>query len=558
MTPKKRLGEFLIEKGFITEAQLHVALEEQKRTGELLGLILMRHKAVSEETIALCVLANQLEVDFVHLKELSPDPAALERLPVKFANHYKVFPLSYVDGVLTVAMSNPLDLGTVDGLSLVVRGRIRPVLANAQEILEAVRAHYGLGADTVDQLMSDREPESPEVAWQDIREDTSEASISQFLNQLIVQACAEQATDIHIEPFEDEVRVRYRIDGALYDAKAPENLRFFRDILISRIKIMANLNIAEKRLPQDGRFKVNIGGQTMDLRVSILPTAAGEGAVLRILNAVKLYSLKDLGFGEREQLWLRELLQRPYGIVFVTGPTGSGKTTTLYTCLSELNKENTKIITVEDPVEYRLKGVIQVQAHPAIGLTFATTLRSMLRHDPDVLMVGEVRDTETAEITVQSALTGHLVFSTLHTNDAASGVTRLLDMGIEPYLISSSVEAFIAQRLVRTLCPRCRVRAALTPDVAASFGVPGEASRTIVYEPGGCKECRMTGYRGRQVIVECLMMTDEVRALVTQRATAGEIRAHAVRLGMRTLLQHGWEKVREGIVAPGEVLQAVK
>jgi type II secretory ATPase GspE/PulE/Tfp pilus assembly ATPase PilB-like protein len=434
-----------------------------------------------------------------------------------------------------------------------------PVLAGEKDILEAIKEHYGVGADTVDQLMTGRDPVEERLSSAEIIDaDGSDASISRFLNQILLQAYRDHATDVHIESFEDEVRIRYRIDGVLYDINAPGNLRFFRDVLTSRIKIMANLNIAEKRLPQDGRFTVHAEGQDLDLRVSFLPTPLGESVVIRILNSVRLLSFEDLGFTGVERGLFSQLLQKPHGIVFVTGPTGSGKTTTLYTCLASVNKEDIKIITVEDPVEYHLKGVVQVQTAATIGLTFAATLRSMLRHDPDILMVGEVRDSETAAITIQAALTGHLVFSTLHTNDAASGITRLLDMGIEPYLIASSVECFMAQRLIRFLCPQCRVAMPVDQTVARAFQLDEKEKHTTVYEVKGCKFCRMTGYQGRGAIAEFLLMNDEIRHLVTSRATAAAIKSCAVSFGMKTMLEHGWEKVKLGLTSPSEVLRVIQ
>jgi type II secretory ATPase GspE/PulE/Tfp pilus assembly ATPase PilB-like protein len=556
---KRLIGEFLILKRFLKEEELRQALAEQQKTRELLGVVLIRMGFVSEDTVNLAIMANQLDVDFIHLKDVKPQAAALALLPAKFVNHYHVFPVSLRDGVLSVAMSNPLDIQTLDDLALVAKARISPILATEKDIQEAIKEHYGVGADTVDRLMTGRPfPREEASSTEIIDAQGSEASISRYINQILLQAYRDHATDVHIEPFEDEVRVRYRIDGVLYDANAPENLRFFRDVLISRIKIMANLNIAEKRLPQDGRFKVQAEGEELDLRVSFLPTPFGESVVMRLLNSVRLFSFEELGYAGRERTYLKALLDKPHGIIFVTGPTGSGKTTTLYTCLSSVNRDDTKIITVEDPVEYQLKGITQVQVHSSIGLTFASTLRSMLRHDPDILMVGEVRDPETAEITIQAALTGHLVFSTLHTNDAASSVTRLLDMGVEPYLIASSVECFIAQRLVRLLCPHCRVPARMDFATARAFRLNPEQSETPVYEARGCKACRMTGYQGRLAVAEFLLVDDAIRTLISARAPAGEIKARAVESGMKTLREHGWEKIKEGLTSPSEVIRVIQ
>ena len=552
------LGEFLIKQGAIVQEQLDLALEEQKDTRELLGQILLKNGIISDEQVILSCLSQQLNIDVISLKDLPVDAAALARLPAKAANYYKVFPVGYAEGVLKVAVHNPLDVRILDDLNLIVSCPVTTVLATQKEILEAIREHYGLGAETIEKMMGTAAQSSIEQEVTVIDEQDSDASISLFLNQILLQAYKDHATDIHIEPFEDALRVRYRIDGILYDAGIPSNLRFFADVLITRIKVLANLNIAQKRLPQDGRFKVKAGEVDLDLRVSFLPTSYGESAVVRILNSVKLLSIQDLGFGSVQRATIDHLLAKPHGIIFVTGPTGSGKTTTLYACLAAINREDTKIITIEDPIEYQLKGVVQVQAYVQIGLTFASILRSVLRNDPDVIMVGEVRDAETAQITIQTALTGHLVFSTLHTNDAASGVTRLLDMGIEPYLIASSVESFIAQRLVRRLCAHCKVAVPVSKAVADDFGLKVIDKSAVIYEAKGCKHCRMTGYLGREIICEILNMNDQVRALIMAQATAQEILQKALGLGMRTMRDHGWDKVLAGVTSAAEVLAATQ
>ena len=454
-----------------------------------------------------------------------------------------------------VAMNNPWDIAALDDLAAVSQCKIEPVLATEIEILDAIREYYGVGAETIERMMSDTEiMTSAPTAAENIDAASSEASISYFLNQILSQAHRDKATDIHIEPFDAELRIRYRIDGVLYDAKVPENIRFFKDALISRIKILANLNIAEKRLPQDGRFRVKVGEFDLDLRVSFLPTSFGENCVIRLLNTFRLYDFEQLGIFGKERDDLGGLLKKPHGIIFLTGPTGSGKTTTLYSCLAEINAGDTKIITVEDPVEYQLKGIVQVQVNPPIGLTFAIALRSILRNDPDVIMIGEVRDFETAQIAIQMSLTGHLVFSTLHTNDAASGITRLVDIGIEPYLIASSVECFLAQRLVRLLCPKCKEKVPLTPEIKREFGLKEMKEEQIIYEGVGCKECHMTGYSGRQAICEFLILNDAIRTLILRRAASSEIKQGAVATGMKTLRQHGWEKVALGLTSPSEVL----
>jgi type II secretory ATPase GspE/PulE/Tfp pilus assembly ATPase PilB-like protein len=555
---QRSFGELLVAKGWLSAEQLEQVLVLQKSSGASLEDVLARPGMLPEESLSLALAAHQIGVDFEHVRDIVPQPEALARLPVKFANHFKVLPLRYDGRVLCVAMSDPRYAEVIDGVALVAGCRVNPVMASEKEVLEALRVHYGLGADAVDRMMTGREEQEDRLSVEAIDADGSEASISRFFNQMLLQAHNDRASDIHIESFEDELRIRYRIDGVLRDANAPENLRYFRDILISRIKIMANLNIAEKRLPQDGRIYVQIEGRDMDLRVSFLPTPLGESVVIRILNAVRLYSLEELGFTGQELVWLKNALARPHGIIFVTGPTGSGKTTTLYACLAAVNAESNKIITVEDPVEAQIKGITQVQTNTGIGLTFAATLRSMLRHDPDMLMVGEVRDRETAQITIQSALTGHLVFSTLHTNDAPSSVARLLDMGVEPFLIASAVQTVIAQRLVRRLCPLCRVAVPVSPQIEREFALSKEECQSGIYEARGCKSCRMSGYDGRLAIAEFLMMNDELGGLIMQRASAAELRQLALQRGMKTLRSNGWEKVRAGLTSAQEVLRVIQ
>jgi len=558
--PKLTLGQLLLQNKVINSEQLAAALEQQQQTGELLGNILLKLGFVEDESVFLPVLASQLGVEFVNLKELSVSSDIIKRIPARFATYFKVLPIAFKDGTLTIATAHPLNVSILDGIRSIVPTKVRAALAGEKDVLEAIREYYGVGAETIDQMMGTiRIDDNLEKAVDDIEEIDSEASIGKFINQILLTAYRDRATDIHIEPFENDLTVRYRVDGVLYDAQVPANIFHFKDSINSRIKIMSNLNIAEKRLPQDGRFKVKVGDVDLDLRVSFLPTQFGESVVIRILTSNKLYDLPELGLSPQEMALLDDLIKKPHGIIFVTGPTGSGKTTTLYACLSHLNKSDCKIITIEDPIEYQLKGIVQLQVNPVIGFTFAAGLRSMLRHDPDIMMVGEVRDLETAEIAIQSALTGHLVFSTLHTNDAASGITRLVDMGIEPYLICSSVECFIAQRLVRLLCPKCKTPARISSSVAEDFGLtPAEVAGVTVYEAHGCKACNGTGYHGRESIYEFLMIKDEIRELVVARASATQIKKAAVNSGMKTLLMHGWEKVKAGITTPSEIIRVTK
>lgn len=554
------LGQSLVEKGLLSREHLEVCLQRQQETGGELGRILLESGFLKDENALLPVLATGMGVAPAVLKDVEIPKDVIAKIPAQFASHYKVIPLQYADGVLTVATTRPLDVHLWDEIGLVVNAKLNLVLATPKDISEAIRRYYGLGAETIEKMMGTVQPALQTVEGvADIEEIESEASIGKFLNQILLEAYRDRATDIHIEPFEDELQIRYRIDGVLYDARVPKNIKHFRDSIISRIKILSNLNIAEKRMPQDGRFKVRVGDVDLDLRVSFLPTPYGESVVLRVLNAARLFSFHDLGLGVPERKILDGLIQRPHGIIFLTGPTGSGKTTTLYACLSQINTEEKKIITIEDPIEYQLKGITQVQINPAIGLTFARGLRSMLRHDPDIMMVGEVRDMETAEIAIQVALTGHLIFSTLHTNDAASGVARLLDMGVEPYLITSTVEAFIAQRLVRILCPQCKQPVRLTAQMMREFGEEGGAETAeTIFESKGCEACNFTGFSGREAIYEFLLMEDTLRQIVMERPTAGRIKDRAVQTGMKTLRRAGWEKVKGGHTSLQEVIRVTQ
>jgi type II secretory ATPase GspE/PulE/Tfp pilus assembly ATPase PilB-like protein len=486
------------------------------------------------------------------------DPSALKEVSAKVATHYHLMPVGWDGGALQVAMARAPSLEVLDELRVVLKRDVSVVLAGEKDIEKAIKAHYGIGADTLERLGDGPAPQLKEAAPADHDLDEArDASVVKLVNQILKEAALRRATDIHLEPYADELRVRYRIDGVLYDAKMSDPLTRFQAAVISRIKIMADLSIAEKRLPQDGRIKVRVEGRELDMRVSTLPTPFGEGVVIRLLTSRQQLDLVNLGFAQEDLSRLESFLAKPHGIVFLTGPTGSGKTTTLYAFLRRINTADKKILTLEDPIEYQMKGVTQVQVNPKVGLTFAAGLRSMLRHDPDVMMVGEVRDLETAEIAIRVALTGHLVFSTLHTNDAAGAVTRLQDIGLEPYLVSSSVVCLIAQRLVRLICPECRRERKMTPEIAAEFSLsPEEVRKASLSEGAGCDACQGTGFRGRTVIYEILPMTHEIRALVASRAPADVIRDKAVEQGMRPLRRCGWEKVARGLTAPEEVIRA--
>ena len=555
------LGENLIQKGLISRRELDIGLKEHKKTGQFLGTSLIKLGFIKEEDLY-PVLAEQLKLSYLNLKEITIDPAVIQKLSAKYAFHYKLIPVKFENDKLTVAVSDPLDLRTIDDLRLLLGLDVVSVLATESDIYEAIRKYYGIGGETIEKIMDTteltKELTLSTSKTEDVADLAEDASIIKFVNQILVQAVKDRATDIHIEPYEDELKVRYRIDGVLYDISVPSNIKYFQAAIVSRIKIMSNLDIVERRLPQDGRIKIKVGQEELDLRISILPTQFGESVDIRLLSGKMLYSLKNLGLSPSDISILGKLIEKPYGIIFVTGPTGSGKTTTLYACLSKIDKKDKKIITIEDPIEYQLKGVTQIQIHPAIRLSFATGLRSMLRHDPDIMMVGEVRDFETLEITIRVALTGHLVFSTIHTNDAAGAVARLLDMGAEPYLVASSVECFIAQRLVRLICPKCKTAVKPNKEVLVEFGIKEDVNNLTIYEGKGCESCKFTGYRGRTGIYEFLVMNEEIRDLIIHRSSSDQIKKKALELGMHTLRMDGWEKVKKGITTLDEVIRVTK
>jgi len=431
------------------------------------------------------------------------------------------------------------------------------ILAPESEILLALRRYYGVGADTVEEILTNttsaERKDKPKIDDVDILEKSAEdASVVKLVNQILTEAVSTRTTDIHIEPYRDKVRVRYRIDGILYDMKLPEQVKYLHQAIVSRIKILSNLNVVERRLPQDGRAIIKVQDEQVDLRISIIPSNYGESVVIRILPMHLLFNLDDLGFTPSDLKNLTEAMFKPHGILFLTGPTGSGKTTTLYACLNKLNKDAVKIITLEDPVEYELSGIMQIQVRPEIGFTFANALRSVLRHDPDIMMVGEVRDLETAELAIRTALTGHLIFSTLHTNDAASGATRLMDIGIEPYLVASSVNAFISQRLVRVICPDCKTEMKnkdLLPDILKNIKI---------HYGKGCDNCKNIGYKGRTAIYELLVINEHIQELILRKAPATQIKNKARETGFRTLLDSGIEKIKAGETTPEEVFRVAE
>lgn len=556
----KLIGQLLVAEGRLDPDDLDRALREHHKSGERLGTVLIKMGLATEEEV-LQALAKQLNIPYVRVSELEIPQEVISSVPAKLVTHYGFVPLSCKDNVMQVVVSDPLDMHLLDDLRLVLKKEVEPVVSTSKEIREAIKKFYGIGADTVEQLI-DGEKEAQTVQVEksdidDIEQMAEDASIVRFVNQIIAEAFADRATDIHIEPLEKELRIRYRIDGVLYEAAIPPTIKQFQSAIISRIKIMADMNIAEHRLPQDGKIKIKMGDKDYDLRVSSIPTPYGESIGIRILSRDSdLCRLDRLGFDEEHQRLLRELITKPHGIILVTGPTGSGKSTTLYAALSEINTVDKKIITIEDPIEYRIHGTSQIQVHPEIGLTFARALRTILRHDPDVIMVGEIRDQETAQITIRTALTGHLVFSTLHTNDACSAVTRLLDMEIEPFLISSSVLGIIAQRLVRVLCPECKTPYKPPMDKLMQVNLAREdISDVVFYRPVGCEKCRYTGFRGRTAVYELVRMNDDLRSLIMQRAPANVLRQAAIKHGMRPLRLDGWKKIKQGLTTIDEVLR---
>ena len=551
-----RLGESLIKEGLITQRHLEKGLNEQKKTGEYLGRTLVKLGLLSEKNLV-AIFSKEWGIPSISLKNVSIDTEILSKVPAKFASHYNLIPISLEGDVLSVAVSDPFNLQAVDDLKLLLGNEINVFVAGEDDINEAITRYYGIGAETLEKIIDESggmEKIKPEIVTDNIEDMSEDASIIKFVNQLLLEAYHDKATDIHIEPYERDLRIRYRVDGILYETNIPPTIKHFQSAIISRIKILAGLNIAERRLPQDGRIKVRVGENELDLRVSILPTPYGESVNIRLLStSMVLMGLEHLGLSEVNFKILQRMIEKPHGIILVTGPTGSGKTTSLYACLSRINNAKRKIITIEDPIEYMIRGISQIQVYPKIDLTFARGLRTMLRHDPDVMMVGEIRDFETAEITIRVSLTGHLVFSTLHTNDAAGAVTRLLDMGIEPYLIASSVECIIAQRLVRVICQECKTEVEVTPQIITNFIGVKPKGKTIIYEGKGCEKCKFRGYRGRTAIYEFLVMDDTIRDMVLKKEPANNIKKQAIAKGMKTLRQDGWEKIQKCITTIEEV-----
>ncbi len=562
MLTKKGLESQLLRDGVVDEQKLERArAEAEKNAASLLDIIPQLGYATAEQVYR--SLASFCNLRFVIPSKMEVSEELVKKIPARFATHYNFVPVEERNGTIVVAVCDPLNSQLLDDIRLVLKKRVEPVVTTPEEIQRATKTLYGLGADTVERILSDTDSVGSVLSLEedhtgsDLVDENIDASIIKFVNEIIFEAIQSDATDIHIEPFEDHLRVRYRIDGILHPIPTPSSIRGFQMAIVSRIKIMANMNIAEKRLPQDGKILAHIGDSQYDLRVSVLPTPHGETVNIRILSRSSMFlTLDQLGFLPEDLTLFNRFLKRPHGIILVTGPTGSGKTTTLYASLSKLNQTDRKIITIEDPIEYQLRGITQMQVLPRIGFDFQAGLRSMLRHDPDIMMVGEIRDYETAEMAIRSSLTGHLVFSTLHTNDAAGAVTRLTDMGVEPFLIASTMIVSIAQRLIRKICPNCAEDEHVEPKLIEQFGIkPGQADGVTFRRGKGCEFCRHTGYKGRLAIYEMLPFTNPIQDLTVQRAPATEIKNKGRIQGMKTLRESGWIQVCRGNTTIEEVMR---
>ena len=514
----------------------------------------------AKEIEFLSAVGKSLGLETVDLERQQPNPDALTKLPASAVYQYNVLPFKTDGTSLTIVTSDPFDTAAADGLRLVAGCPIKTSLAPKEEVEKAVKKYYGVGADAIEKMIEDGRYSVDEdigaMTKIDVNEMGEEASIVKFVNQIIAEADRQGATDIHIEPQETELRIRYRIDGMLHKVDVPPQLNRLKSAIISRIKVMANLDIAEKRLPMDGRIGIRIAGQDIDIRVSTMPAAYGESISLRLLaKSGNFVKMDDLGFNERDYAVVSKIIHRPNGIFLVTGPTGSGKSTSLYSFLSEVNKIDVRIMTAEDPIEYHMAGINQVQMQSEIGMTFARALRAFLRQDPDIIMVGEIRDRETAEIAINASLTGHMVFSTLHTNDAAGAFPRLIDMGVEPFLIASAVAGVMGQRLCRRLCPQCKKEVPLDMKYY-SLDTPPE--RNTVFEPAGCDVCTRTGYKGRRALFEVLEVDEDIEGAIVRRENATQIRNISLSKGMKTLREDGWAKVFAGVTSVKEILRVTE
>ena len=558
-TASSRWVALLEATGLFTPSQIEeLSIKQRENDGVLTATVVALEYA--REDVFLPALAQAMQIPYVKVGDKPIAGEILEKVPTKAIFQYNVIPVGIENGTLRVATSEPFRPGLADSLRLASGLRVKFALSPAADIEKASKKFYGVGADTLDRLIADNQIDLDQdsgTSVGDLSNLDQEASVVKFVNQVIWEAHHDRGTDIHIEPLENDLRIRYRIDGVLHPTPLPPQMKRFQSAIISRIKVMAGMDIAEKRLPQDGRISLRVKGEEIDVRVSTMPTVYGESVSLRLLmRSSGMYGMDKLGLFKDDEDILHRLIRRPHGILLVTGPTGSGKSTSLYAWLHTINSVDKRILTVEDPIEYEMAGINQIQMKPEIGLTFAVGLRHILRQDPDVIMVGEIRDQETADIAIRAALTGHLVFSTLHTNDSAGGVTRLVDMGIEPFLVASSVEALVAQRLVRRLCPKCKRAWNVEMPFLESIGFPISKLLTgTICEPVGCEECRGTGYAGRTGIYEILLVSDAIRQMIVERRSAADIKVHALEHGMRTLRTDGWRKVLAGVTTLEEVLR---
>ena len=557
----------LSETKLLDARELQIACEAQLNHGSLEKVV--SALGFSSEEQAVRAVAASLGLDFVELSTVEPDLKLLEEFPVKLIHRFGVFPLNRDGESLVVVTGNPFDLHSLDAVSSAIGRSVLPVVALPWEVAKLVKSNLGVGAETIDGLIAQSAADDENVEVLDELEwDRSEASqmaqqasVVRLVNEILCEAVEARASDIHLEAQATGVKIRYRIDGVLQTQPMPPEINRFQAAIISRLKIMSKMNIAEKRIPQDGRIKLKVSGREVDIRVSVIPMLHGEGIVMRVLDKDAMqFSLRGIGMVEDVYERFSRVIRLPHGIVLVTGPTGSGKTTTLYSSLAEIKDEETKIITTEDPIEYQLEGINQIQVHAKVGMTFAASLRAILRHDPDVVLVGEIRDQETAENAIQASLTGHMVFSTLHTNDAAGAFMRLVDMGVEPFLVSSTIEGVMAQRLVRTLCKSCRAPYEAPPeDIPDDFPLDEfKASGQSLFQNVGCRSCRGTGYAGRTGLYEFLEANDELRQLVNERLPSNVVKKAAVKNGMRTLRQDGWRLVMRGQTTLAEVARVTK
>lgn len=558
---RRKLGQILVDLGYVSEDQLWDMLEEQKQSpGEVIGRVGVRMGLVTEAQVTEA-LAEQWGMQVVNLPDLTVPPKVLEMVPETMASIYKIMPISLKNDVLTVAMADPQNMAALDDLRNFLGVDVRGAVSNEAHITQAIARYYAEKKDSIEDVigsMASDDDDDHKTGGFDLAGDLEQADsapIRKLLNMVMLLAIKDQASDIHFEPFEDEFKIRVRADGVLYEMVPPP--RHLANAIVTRIKVMSNLDIAERRLPQDGRIELNVGGNSVDLRVSVLPTMFGESVVMRVLDrTVVQLDLNKIGMDPSILSKFRTIIRRPNGIVLVTGPTGSGKTTTLYSALSELNEISTKIITTEDPIEYDIDGLVQVPVNHDIDVTFSNVLRAILRHDPDTILIGEIRDYETAEIAIQSSLTGHLVFSTLHTNDAPSAITRLRDMGIQPFLITATVEAILAQRLVRKICTECRTQFEPSDDLLLELQLPiAQARRYKFYYGKGCQRCNNTGYKGRCGIYELVQVNDDIRDMITSDASVDEIRNLARSQGMTTLREAGLKLIFDGVSTIDEVVR---